>query len=170
MHWGKEIDGLAVARPAVVGCYGDHEWWISKDPRAHESMHPSYWQSDHLACWVNHWFCSFFSQRVFIWDLDETIIVFHSLLTGSYANRFGRVSICGRRQILQQSLKTQWKRDCLGTRFSFEEHWDWVIVSFFDKFSEASQAFSLARSCLSYLADTGVDYKPVAQRMSIDTS
>uniref|UniRef100_A0A8C9RRE6 Eyes absent homolog n=1 Tax=Scleropages formosus TaxID=113540 RepID=A0A8C9RRE6_SCLFO len=29
-------------------------------------------------------------QRVFIWDLDETIIVFHSLLTGSYANRFGR--------------------------------------------------------------------------------
>lgn len=31
-------------------------------------------------------------QRVFIWDLDETIIVFHSLLTGSYANRYGRVS------------------------------------------------------------------------------
>ncbi|XP_072323675.1 eyes absent homolog 1 isoform X5 [Scyliorhinus torazame] len=30
------------------------------------------------------------SQRVFIWDLDETIIVFHSLLTGSYANRYGR--------------------------------------------------------------------------------
>ncbi|XP_073686652.1 eyes absent homolog 1 [Garra rufa] len=30
------------------------------------------------------------SYRVFIWDLDETIIVFHSLLTGSYANRFGR--------------------------------------------------------------------------------
>uniref|UniRef100_A0A8C8DSS9 Eyes absent homolog n=1 Tax=Oryzias sinensis TaxID=183150 RepID=A0A8C8DSS9_9TELE len=29
-------------------------------------------------------------QRVFIWDLDETIIVFHSLLTGSYANRYGR--------------------------------------------------------------------------------
>ncbi|XP_052452787.1 eyes absent homolog 1-like isoform X7 [Carassius gibelio] len=29
-------------------------------------------------------------ERVFIWDLDETIIVFHSLLTGSYANRFGR--------------------------------------------------------------------------------
>lgn len=31
-------------------------------------------------------------QRVFIWDLDETIIIFHSLLTGSYANRYGRVS------------------------------------------------------------------------------
>uniref|UniRef100_A0A3Q3NCT7 Eyes absent homolog n=1 Tax=Mastacembelus armatus TaxID=205130 RepID=A0A3Q3NCT7_9TELE len=30
------------------------------------------------------------SFRVFIWDLDETIIVFHSLLTGSYANRYGR--------------------------------------------------------------------------------
>ncbi|CAL8399765.1 unnamed protein product [Gadus morhua 'NCC'] len=29
-------------------------------------------------------------MRVFIWDLDETIIVFHSLLTGSYANRYGR--------------------------------------------------------------------------------
>ncbi|ELK27485.1 Eyes absent like protein 1 [Myotis davidii] len=31
-------------------------------------------------------------ERVFIWDLDETIIVFHSLLTGSYANRYGRKS------------------------------------------------------------------------------
>ncbi|XP_035283785.1 eyes absent homolog 1-like isoform X3 [Anguilla anguilla] len=29
-------------------------------------------------------------ERVFIWDLDETLILFHSLLTGSYANRFGR--------------------------------------------------------------------------------
>ncbi|XP_069777344.1 eyes absent homolog 1 isoform X2 [Narcine bancroftii] len=29
-------------------------------------------------------------ERVFIWDLDETIIVFHSLLTGSYANKYGR--------------------------------------------------------------------------------
>ena len=24
-------------------------------------------------------------DRVFIWDLDETIILFHTLLTGSYA-------------------------------------------------------------------------------------
>ncbi|ELK02371.1 Eyes absent like protein 1 [Pteropus alecto] len=31
-------------------------------------------------------------ERVFIWDLDETIIVFHSLLTGSYANRYGRTT------------------------------------------------------------------------------
>ncbi|MGH0146010.1 UNVERIFIED_CONTAM: hypothetical protein FKN15_034570 [Acipenser sinensis] len=31
-----------------------------------------------------------YGRRVFIWDLDETIIVFHSLLTGSYANRYGR--------------------------------------------------------------------------------
>uniref|UniRef100_A0A4W3H0M2 Eyes absent homolog n=1 Tax=Callorhinchus milii TaxID=7868 RepID=A0A4W3H0M2_CALMI len=31
-------------------------------------------------------------ERVFIWDLDETIIIFHSLLTGSYANRYGRES------------------------------------------------------------------------------
>uniref|UniRef100_H3B6N6 Eyes absent homolog n=1 Tax=Latimeria chalumnae TaxID=7897 RepID=H3B6N6_LATCH len=29
-------------------------------------------------------------ERVFIWDLDETIIIFHSLLTGSYASRYGR--------------------------------------------------------------------------------
>lgn len=31
-------------------------------------------------------------QRVFVWDLDETIIVFHSLLTGSYAQKYGKVS------------------------------------------------------------------------------
>ena len=30
-------------------------------------------------------------ERVFIWDLDETIIIFHSLLTGSYAQRYGKV-------------------------------------------------------------------------------
>ncbi|XP_066990956.1 eyes absent homolog 2 [Anabrus simplex] len=29
-------------------------------------------------------------ERVFIWDLDETIIIFHSMLTGSYATRFGK--------------------------------------------------------------------------------
>ncbi|XP_052216063.1 eyes absent homolog 2-like isoform X2 [Dreissena polymorpha] len=29
-------------------------------------------------------------ERVFIWDLDETIIIFHSLLTGSYAQRYGK--------------------------------------------------------------------------------
>nr|QRF78318.1 Eya [Euperipatoides kanangrensis] len=29
-------------------------------------------------------------ERVFVWDLDETIIVFHSLLTGSYATRYGK--------------------------------------------------------------------------------
>uniref|UniRef100_A0A8C1S5K3 Eyes absent homolog n=1 Tax=Cyprinus carpio TaxID=7962 RepID=A0A8C1S5K3_CYPCA len=31
-----------------------------------------------------------FLQRVFVWDLDETIIVFHSLLTGSYAQKYGK--------------------------------------------------------------------------------
>lgn len=30
-------------------------------------------------------------ERVFIWDLDETIIIFHSLLTGSYGNKYGKV-------------------------------------------------------------------------------
>ncbi|KAL7644359.1 UNVERIFIED_CONTAM: hypothetical protein RMT77_005186 [Armadillidium vulgare] len=29
-------------------------------------------------------------ERVYIWDLDETIIIFHSLLTGSYARSFGK--------------------------------------------------------------------------------
>ncbi|XP_078275401.1 protein phosphatase EYA2-like [Rhinoraja longicauda] len=29
-------------------------------------------------------------ERVFVWDLDETIIVFHSLLTGTYATRYGK--------------------------------------------------------------------------------
>ncbi|KAF8792858.1 eyes absent homolog 1-like isoform X2 [Argiope bruennichi] len=29
-------------------------------------------------------------ERVFVWDLDETIIIFHSLLTGSYATRYGK--------------------------------------------------------------------------------
>ncbi|XP_045401750.1 eyes absent homolog 3 isoform X4 [Lemur catta] len=30
------------------------------------------------------------NQRVFLWDLDETIIIFHSLLTGSYAQKYGK--------------------------------------------------------------------------------
>lgn len=29
-------------------------------------------------------------ERVFIWDLDETIIIFHSLITGAYANRYSK--------------------------------------------------------------------------------
>uniref|UniRef100_A0A672NCA8 Eyes absent homolog n=1 Tax=Sinocyclocheilus grahami TaxID=75366 RepID=A0A672NCA8_SINGR len=29
-------------------------------------------------------------ERVFVWDLDETIIVFHSLLTGSFAQKYGK--------------------------------------------------------------------------------
>lgn len=29
-------------------------------------------------------------DRVFVWDLDETIIIFHTLLTGSYANRYSK--------------------------------------------------------------------------------
>lgn len=31
------------------------------------------------------------TDRVFIWDLDETIIIFHSLLTGSYATKYQKV-------------------------------------------------------------------------------
>lgn len=34
-------------------------------------------------------------ERVFIWDLDETIIIFHSLLTGSYAAKYSKVSLWG---------------------------------------------------------------------------
>ncbi|XP_073420679.1 protein phosphatase EYA3 isoform X2 [Dendrobates tinctorius] len=29
-------------------------------------------------------------ERVFLWDLDETIIIFHSLLTGLYAQKYGK--------------------------------------------------------------------------------
>uniref|UniRef100_A0A3P9MDW4 Eyes absent homolog n=1 Tax=Oryzias latipes TaxID=8090 RepID=A0A3P9MDW4_ORYLA len=29
-------------------------------------------------------------ERIFLWDLDETIIIFHSMLTGSYAQKFGK--------------------------------------------------------------------------------
>eukprot|EP00079_Xenopus_tropicalis_P030737 XP_012826943.1 PREDICTED: eyes absent homolog 2 isoform X2 [Xenopus tropicalis] len=29
-------------------------------------------------------------ERVFVWDLDETIIIFHSLLTGTFATRYGK--------------------------------------------------------------------------------
>lgn len=31
------------------------------------------------------------TERVFIWDLDETIIIFHSLLTGTYATKYNKV-------------------------------------------------------------------------------
>ncbi|XP_036387165.1 eyes absent homolog 2 isoform X2 [Megalops cyprinoides] len=31
-------------------------------------------------------------ERVFVWDLDETIIIFHSLLTGTFSTRFGKDS------------------------------------------------------------------------------
>ncbi|XP_040285100.1 eyes absent homolog 4 isoform X7 [Bufo bufo] len=31
-------------------------------------------------------------ERVFVWDLDETIIIFHSLLTGTFAQKYGKDS------------------------------------------------------------------------------
>lgn len=31
-------------------------------------------------------------ERIFIWDLDETIIILHSLLTGTYAQRYQKVN------------------------------------------------------------------------------
>ncbi len=30
-------------------------------------------------------------ERIFIWDLDETIVILHSLLTGSYAQHYQKV-------------------------------------------------------------------------------
>ncbi len=33
-------------------------------------------------------------DRVFIWDLDETIILFHSLLTTTFATRHGEQCCC----------------------------------------------------------------------------
>src|SRR6218665_1810910 len=32
------------------------------------------------------------TEFIFVWDLDETIIIFNSLLDGSFAHRFGTVS------------------------------------------------------------------------------
>ncbi len=31
-------------------------------------------------------------ERIFVWDLDETIIILHSLLTGTYAQRYQKVT------------------------------------------------------------------------------
>jgi eyes absent family protein 1 len=31
-------------------------------------------------------------ERVFVWDLDETIIIFHTLLTGTYPTRYQKVN------------------------------------------------------------------------------
>lgn len=42
-------------------------------------------------------------QRIFLWDLDETIIIFHSLLTGTYAQKFGKVRFWS--QVRSLSLK-----------------------------------------------------------------
>lgn len=42
-----------------------------------------------VICLIFH--LSVSSQRVFVWDLDETIIIFHSLLTGTFASRYGKV-------------------------------------------------------------------------------
>ena len=39
-------------------------------------------------------------KRIFIWDLDETIILFHSLLMGTYARKFGKVSTLRKHLIL----------------------------------------------------------------------
>jgi hypothetical protein len=33
-------------------------------------------------------------ERIFVWDLDETIIILHSLLTGTYAQRYQKVNFC----------------------------------------------------------------------------
>lgn len=42
-------------------------------------------------------------DRVFIWDLDETIIIFHSLITGTYANRYSKDPM--RMQFLATSME-----------------------------------------------------------------
>uniref|UniRef100_A0A8C7ZKT1 Eyes absent homolog n=1 Tax=Oryzias sinensis TaxID=183150 RepID=A0A8C7ZKT1_9TELE len=49
----------------------------------------AYQHPDHPAMMPNH---SPESHTVFIWDLDETIIIFHSLLTGTFSSRFGKDS------------------------------------------------------------------------------
>uniref|UniRef100_A0A8C3A5C0 Eyes absent homolog n=1 Tax=Cyclopterus lumpus TaxID=8103 RepID=A0A8C3A5C0_CYCLU len=61
-------------------------------------LHPGLYLKDHSRTYGNermditvfHRLTCFVLQRVFVWDLDETIIVFHSLLTGSYAQKYGK--------------------------------------------------------------------------------
>lgn len=78
---------------------------------------------------------------------------------------------CKHRQILLQSLEKYTERGSVWVQRPASRNSEFrVIVSFFNMIGEASQAFSSARSCLSYVAGTGMDYKPVAPRMSIDTS
>jgi hypothetical protein len=55
-------------------------------------------------------------DRVFIWDLDETIIIFHSLMTGSYASRFGKVTI--------QHHKLWWRWQLIIIARDFWHNWD----------------------------------------------
>ncbi|XP_049879937.1 eyes absent homolog 2 isoform X2 [Pectinophora gossypiella] len=43
------------------------------------------------------------TDRVFIWDLDETIIIFHSLLTGTYATKYNKDT----QQILQLGFRME---------------------------------------------------------------
>lgn len=43
------------------------------------------------------------TDRVFIWDLDETIIIFHSLLTGGYATKFQKDA----QNVVQLGLKME---------------------------------------------------------------
>uniref|UniRef100_A0A8D3E0Y6 Eyes absent homolog n=1 Tax=Scophthalmus maximus TaxID=52904 RepID=A0A8D3E0Y6_SCOMX len=49
----------------------------------------AYQHQEHPVMLPNH---SPESHTVFIWDLDETIIIFHSLLTGTFSSRFGKDS------------------------------------------------------------------------------
>lgn len=78
---------------------------------------------------------------------------------------------CKHRQILRQSLEKYTEKGSVWVQRPASRNSEFrVIVSFFNTIVEASQAFSSACSCQSYVAGTGMDYKPVAPRMSIDTS
>ncbi|GIY53695.1 eyes absent homolog, partial [Caerostris extrusa] len=57
-------------------------------------------------------------ERVFVWDLDETIIIFHSLLTGTYANRYGKELRNRFSKLLPQKPVTATTYSPLVARFS----------------------------------------------------
>lgn len=68
---------------------------------------------------------------MFVWDLDETIIIFHSLLTGSYAQKYGKV----RYLLKNKAMKIFFTRDIVALVLVWERFDFYVqlerLLSFF---------------------------------------
>ncbi|KAM4757747.1 protein phosphatase EYA3 isoform 2-T2 [Cyanocitta cristata] len=77
-----EISGT---RNAIWGNLPSASWVETAPPFWHMWHIPAGWSSYPESATGLYW-----CPRVFLWDLDETIIIFHSLLTGSYAQKYGK--------------------------------------------------------------------------------